>query len=324
MTDDDQAGKDVPEFVAVTPPVPEPAAAQDADDTTAPDAPGHEQPAATDGGPADDQPAQPSPEPPQTPEPGREATADRPMAPERVERPSLPSLETAGLPANPHAGPEPRLPEPGRTGSEPTEPGRDPADETEVSVRVAAEGMAAALSGNVPLPDEAGTDERPRALGSLAIATAVCVVLALAAGVLLAITAHSNSHHRAIAAARVAALQAAKQETAVALTYDYRSLDADFQRAEAGMSRKFRANYAQTAASSVAPLAAKTHAITTGTVAAGGVVSATEDTARVLVFANQTVENKLLNATSRLDRSVIEVTMVKENGRWVIDNLQPF
>jgi hypothetical protein len=90
------------------------------------------------------------------------------------------------------------------------------------------------------------------------------------------------------------------------------------------MSQKFRADYAKTAATSVVPLAQKTHAITTGTVVAGGVISAGTDRAKILVFADQTVENKLLNATSRLDRSVIEVSMVKQNGRWVIDDLQPF
>jgi hypothetical protein len=192
-----------------------------------------------------------------------------------------------------------------------------------VSVRVAAEGMAAALSSRpVPAVDEA--DERSRSVGPLAIVTAILVVLALATAGLLAVTAHKNSHNRAVAAARSAALEAAKRETAIALTYDYRSLDADFQRAEAGMSRSFRANYAQTAAKSVAPLAEKTHAITTGSIAAGGVISASPDTATILVFANQTVENKLLNATSRLDRTVIEVTMIKEDGRWVINGLQPF
>jgi hypothetical protein len=42
------------------------------------------------------------------------------------------------------------------------------------------------------------------------------------------------------------------------------------------------------------------------------------------VYADQTVQNNLLKTTSRLDQSVIEVSMVKRGGRWLIDNLQPF
>jgi hypothetical protein len=306
MTEHDESGKDRSEFVAVTPrggePATDEAVAAEPEDVavTEPAAP-----------PVDD-PAEPSQsaesEPPAAPTAPEPATASI-----VAERPDVPSLDKTGADA-PRTDPGVRLPE----------PERDADGGVEVSVRVAAEGMAAALSSAAPVPGLERDAEPTRSAGPLAIVTAVCVVLALAAAVLLAVTARTNSHHRAVAAARTAALDAAKRETAVALTYDYRSLDADFQRAEAGMSRKFRANYARTAASSVAPLATKTHAITTGTIAAGGVVSATPDTARILVFANQTVENKLLNATSRLDRSVIEVTMVKENGRWVIDNLQPF
>jgi len=37
---------------------------------------------------------------------------------------------------------------------------------------------------------------------------------------------------------------------------------------------------------------------------------------------DQTVQNNLLKATSRLDRSVIEVSMVKVSGHWLVDNLQ--
>ncbi|HVT64117.1 MAG TPA: hypothetical protein VHD81_03115 [Mycobacteriales bacterium] len=344
MSENDESS-DAPEFVAVTP-----RGTRDDSEPTA------------DSGPVADGPEgkpEPEPEPAVEPEPSVDAT--QPEAPEPVhdEKPpaateSEPESDTGAEPdlaQAPEASTEtapPAVPEP-TASAEPAaaaatlrwtppvlerpsatpeaaeqeaEPESAPGGDAAVSVRVAAEGMAAALAGH-PTPAEV-EEPTSRSVGPVAIVTAVCVVLALAAGALLAVTAHSNSNHRAVAAARTAALAAAKQETAVALTYDYRTLDADFQRAEAGMSRKFRANYAQTAASSVAPLAQKTHAITTGTVAAGGVVSATPTTARILVFANQTVENKLLNATSRLDRSVIEVTMVKENGRWVIDNLQPF
>jgi Mce-associated membrane protein len=156
------------------------------------------------------------------------------------------------------------------------------------------------------------------------LATIGAAVLALAGVVVLVLFARSSSHDHAITKARAEALAAARPEVALALTYDYRTLDADFATAEKGMSRVFRAKYAQTAATDVTPLAKQTQAVTTGTVAAAGVISATTSTVRVLVFADQTNTNKLIAPRSRLDSSAIEVTMVKQSGRWVIDDLEPF
>jgi hypothetical protein len=192
-------------------------------------------------------------------------------------------------------------------------------------VAVAAAAMAEAATAdeqsylNGPLEPAEGASH-----SWLRLVTAAVGLLTIAAVVLLVIFIHSASHDSAVAKARVAALAAAKTETAAALTYNYQTLDADFARAEAGMSTSFRATYARTASSEVTPLAQKTHAVTTATIVAGGVISATPDSAKVLMFADQTVQNNLLNATSRLDRSVIEVPMIKQNGRWVINGLNPF
>lgn len=155
-------------------------------------------------------------------------------------------------------------------------------------------------------------------------AAAAAVVLAVAGSVLLAVVAQRVAHHNAVNAARKAAIAAARTETAATLSYDYRHLDADFAAAERGLTPRFRASYARTTASSVVPLARKTHAVSTATVAAAGVISVGADSAKVLVYADQTVQNNLLKTTSRLDQSVIEVSMVKRGGRWLIDNLQPF
>jgi hypothetical protein len=165
----------------------------------------------------------------------------------------------------------------------------------------------------------------PRRQGSRLVPAAVIgVVLAVAGSVLLAVVAQRMAHHNAVDDARKAAIAAARTETAATLSYDYRHLAADFAAAERGLTPKFRTSYARTAASSVVPLARQTHAVSTATVAAAGVVSAGADSAKILVYADQTVQNNLLKTTSRLDQSVIEVSMVKRGGRWLIDNLQPF
>jgi Mce-associated membrane protein len=170
---------------------------------------------------------------------------------------------------------------------------------------------------------EPAATDRP-AGSRLTLAAAIVVVLAVAGSVLLAVVAQRDGHRNAVDAARKAALAAARTETAATLSYDYRHLDADFATAERGLTPRFRASYARTTTSSVVPLARKTHAISTATVAAAAVVSAGADSATILIYADQTVQNNLLKATSRLDQSVIEVSMVKQGGRWLIDNLQPF
>lgn len=182
-----------------------------------------------------------------------------------------------------------------------------------------------------PATEPAAVDRRPGPAGVTPTAAAFVVILALAACALLAVVAVRTSQHNGKAAdfvavdhARGRALQAAKTETAATLTYDYRTLDQDFATAEKGLTPVFARNYAQTATTSVAPLARRTHAISTATVAAAGVISATRTTAEILVYADQTVRNSLLKSTSRLDRSVIEVSMVEQNGKWLINNLSPY
>ncbi|HEX3706553.1 MAG TPA: hypothetical protein VHV76_07955 [Mycobacteriales bacterium] len=190
-----------------------------------------------------------------------------------------------------------------------------------VAAAAVAEAQATGSQSFLSGPQE---PERRRAAGPVMLATIAAAVLAIAAVVVLVISARSSAHDHAVEKARAAALAAAKPEVAAALTYDYRTLNSDFAKAETGMSTKFKANYARTAAGSVTPLATSTDAISTGTVADAGVISASTSTVRVLVFADQTAQNKKLGDKSRLDRSVIEVTMVKQGDRWVIDGLKPF
>jgi hypothetical protein len=42
------------------------------------------------------------------------------------------------------------------------------------------------------------------------------------------------------------------------------------------------------------------------------------------VYADQVVRNTLLRATSRLDQSKIEVSMVELHGKWLVSNLSPY
>lgn len=119
-----------------------------------------------------------------------------------------------------------------------------------------------------------------------------------------------------------AAETAAISEVRATLTYNYKTLTADFANAEKGMTPTFRANYAHTTTSLVAPVARKQSAISTADVSAAGVSSAAPNAVTVLVFANQTVQNTLL-AHPRLDRTRIKVSMLNLHGTWLIDSLIP-
>ncbi len=323
-------GAQPPEFVAVTSRrvLPEPPQAHEeaptADAPTGTDPDGPPDAGIATGAAADPEPAQEAdPQPPAAPAPASEP------APTDATTVQIPAAGTEGAPAGeagsveqPPATPLAEQPEAQSSATEPApESPVVPEAPPEVPVRIAADGMADALAG---LPERGPEADRPRRVGPLQIATAICVILAIAACALLAVTAHSNSHRRAVAAARAEVLAAAKREAAPFLTYDYRTFDRDIARAEAGLSTRFRANYAHTTATEVRALALKNHSSSHATVVAAGVVSAGSDRAKVLVFVDQVVQNSLLQATSRLDQTQIELSMVKQGGRWVIDDVTTF
>jgi Mce-associated membrane protein len=147
-------------------------------------------------------------------------------------------------------------------------------------------------------------------------------VLAVAAAVLTALVGLRVSDRHARDRASTEALSSATTGVAAVLSYNYRSLDADFAKAEALLTPGFRKNYAATTAKAVQPLAAKYKAVSTAQVSAAGVISASTARATVLVFVSQQVTNTQLSQP-RLDRSRIQVDLVHSGGRWLIDKLTP-
>jgi Mce-associated membrane protein len=166
------------------------------------------------------------------------------------------------------------------------------------------------------------TDRRGAALVLPAVVAVVAVLLAaLAAGAAVKRSDHlagSVGDNDAVAEA----LSAASQQVATVLSYDYRHLDADFARATALLTPRFRKSYLSTTAKGVRPLAEKYKAVSSAQVTGAGLVSGTPDRAVVLVFVSQTATNSQL-AQPRLDRSRIRTTLVRSGDRWLIDDLQP-
>jgi Mce-associated membrane protein len=171
-----------------------------------------------------------------------------------------------------------------------------------------------------PEQSAAGTGGR----GGPAAVVAV-VALAVAVAVVLAVVVTGLSHRtggQGSSASSAAAEKAATNGAQAALSYDYRHLSANFAAAEKLMTPSFKANYTHETASSVKGPAVKYHAVSVATVEGAGVASMTSSRATVLVFVDQTVRNTQLSAP-RLDRSRVQVSLVRSGGKWLINNLSP-
>jgi Mce-associated membrane protein len=151
----------------------------------------------------------------------------------------------------------------------------------------------------------------------VALAVAVAVVLAVVVTHLSGRTDQSPSS-TATAAVESAATAGAK----AALSYDYRHLSADFTAAEKLMTPSFKADYVGQTNRNVKGPAVKFKAVSVATIEGAGVASMSSSRATVLVFVDQTVRNSQLSAP-RLDRSRVQVSLVRSNGTWLVDNLSP-
>ena len=154
------------------------------------------------------------------------------------------------------------------------------------------------------------------------VATAAVVVLAVAALALLAVVTVALSGKHDDRSQATAALSAATSGVGTVLSYNYKSLDEDFRKAESVLTPSFRKTYDTTTAKAVKPLAAKYQAVSTAQATGAGVVNSSATRAEVIVFVSQQVTNSQLSAP-RLDRSRIVVDLKKVNGRWLIDKLTP-
>lgn len=151
----------------------------------------------------------------------------------------------------------------------------------------------------------------------VALAVAVAVVLSVV------VTGLSGRTDESPSSGTTAAVEnAASAGAKAALSYDYRHLSADFSAAEKLMTPSFKTDYTAKTASDVKGPAAKYHAVSVATIEGAGVASMSSSRATVLVFVDQTVRNTQLSAP-RLDRSRVQVSLVRTNGKWLVNNLSP-
>jgi Mce-associated membrane protein len=106
------------------------------------------------------------------------------------------------------------------------------------------------------------------------------------------------------------------------LSYKWNTLEADREKAEAGMTDDFRKEYRQ-AMDSVARQTRRNQVVLKADVVAAGLVSADEHQARVLAFTNQSTTTQNSD-TPRIDQNRVLVTLTRADGDWRLSDMSAF
>lgn len=121
--------------------------------------------------------------------------------------------------------------------------------------------------------------------------------------------------------AQTLAAESARQDAIVLAedlaTYDYRDLDGNFSHVAARATDRF-AGQLRALTDELGPELRQTRAVATATARSAGVVSADAGKAVVAVFVDQTVTNTK-SPEPRVERSRMELTLIREGGVWRLD-----
>ena len=185
-----------------------------------------------------------------------------------------------------------------------------------------------------PVPPTPGAPARSGGfLGRLAaipvLVLAILGVVAVAAIVLAVVLAGNLQGKAAVQDAGPDATAAAERALTSVLSYDYRHMEADRDRAAQFLTPAYRAQYLKnfndllTKGPDGSPgPAVKTQAVVKADVLDTGVVDAARDRVRVIVFVNQSSTKGTAAPTIFQDRVV--ATMVHRGDRWLVDDIKSY
>ncbi|MGH4022934.1 MAG: hypothetical protein ACRDT0_27610 [Pseudonocardiaceae bacterium] len=122
--------------------------------------------------------------------------------------------------------------------------------------------------------------------------------------------------------ARTAALKAAERQAVTVLSYDFRSINRDLERARSALTGQFLEDFTELTTQVVAPAAKQQQISTSAKVVGSSVVEADPDRAVVLLFVNQTTKTAQAQMP-QLSGSRVQLTLVEVDGRWLISELDP-
>lgn len=121
-------------------------------------------------------------------------------------------------------------------------------------------------------------------------------------------------------AARAAAVASAREYAVDLSSYDYTKLESNFQKVSANSTGDFAKQYEQVS-SNLTELIKQHKAVSKGTVIDAGLVRADEAGAVVLMFVDQTITNTS-NPQPRIDRNRLRMSLVHQDGRWLVDDVK--
>lgn len=161
-------------------------------------------------------------------------------------------------------------------------------------------------------------------LDGLSITTLVnIVVIAILAGALAFTLVHFNDQP-SDASQRVSVLNAAATYGAELSTYNYKNLNgpgSSWAQVEANATPTFRKDFAKTSGD-LTKLLNQYNATAVGHVINAGVQTMNSSRATVLLFIDQDVTNTVQKPNSVTQPLRVLITLVRQNGKWLIDNLQ--
>jgi Mce-associated membrane protein len=167
-------------------------------------------------------------------------------------------------------------------------------------------------------PDAVTDGDEKRGLGMvLSVVLAVVVVLVLTVGAVLGIKAWQGKEAED---ARDQAAAAGRKAAETALSYDYRDLDKSFAAARSTMTPDFAAKFDETA-KVAGELATKTKATVKADVREVGVRDGNADRVTLIIFVNQTTTSTITKGSPRVDLNRTRFTMVRKDGRWLVQEI---
>jgi Mce-associated membrane protein len=170
----------------------------------------------------------------------------------------------------------------------------------------------------VTTPDEVRfRKDRLTNLAAFVVIPAISLLLAVGAGFLR----WEYSSRTDAQEARVQSVQAARESTAVVLTYHAATVEKDFDTARSRLTGAFLDAYTQLANTVIIPGAKEKQMSAAAQIPAAASVSATANHAVVLVFVNQTMWMGTQAPT--MTPSSVRVTMDKVDDRWLISGFDP-
>jgi Mce-associated membrane protein len=120
-----------------------------------------------------------------------------------------------------------------------------------------------------------------------------------------------------------AATAAARTAVETMLSYDYRTFDQHTAQVDALLTGAFRTEFDNGTRQSVKPLAVANQAVVQARASEVGVMSAGDNTVRVLAFVNQATTSAKLDRP-QVDQNRVILTMSRVDGRWLVSKVEAF